>query len=251
MIIDKTNLSEAPYQIKIEAGRLCTNDDNTPRFPWSEADLRAIVERFDLFFMFDFGYDKAEPGDYYYKVAALRIDCYLPTEEPKIIPTIRDENGDIFSEVTTGRDDILFLATWPHAPQLPFIPDPNYAHVGAFRLAGQQVFIPNEALESHRDGTSFWINSDPPDYKNRATGSDLVGNIRYELNGVKIVPTPVFQLVRKATPAYIQKFSLTSGGAFIGTLTFEGFEPDSELRIVPDLKDKLWYDSFLRWFKWK
>lgn len=190
-------MPEYPYPIKVYDTRPEGHQSlNTlPRLGEDEIDRLQEFYKFEL--LFTYGYERAEPGQLFWGIAAFELKA-----GPAILqPQVRNQNGDL---ITTPPGVLLFLH-WPGTEPFPQPVDPPYAQsgVGGFTEDKGSVgwgFGP----ESHigPDGGPFlvWASSDPETQEppeSRRVGSDAVGKLGWWDD--HIIPNPIFQVMEKTS----------------------------------------------------
>ena len=153
-----------------------------------------LVEFYKFELDFTHGYERAKPGELYWKVAGIELKA-----GPAILqPQVRDQSGQLL----TSQSILLFLH-WPGADEWPNgiqVDPPYYSNgVGGFTETKATVGW-GFGGESHigPDGGPFavWCSSDPTTkVGDRRVGSDLMRKIGWWDD--HIVPNPVFQVAQK------------------------------------------------------
>jgi hypothetical protein len=165
-----------------------------PKLGSDEFDRLVEFYKFEL--DFTHGYERAKPGELYWKVAGIELKA-----GPAILqPQVRDQSGRLL----TSQSILLFLH-WPGADKWPNdiqVDPPYYGNgVGGFTETKGSVGW-GFGGESHigPDGGPFgvWCSSDPTTkVGDRRVGSDLMRKIGWWDD--HIVPNPIFQVAVKDT----------------------------------------------------
>ena len=182
-----------PYPIRILDTRPADHSSLgvLPRLAAGDLDKLQAFYKFQL--DFTHGYNRAQPGQLYWGIAALELKA-----GPAILqPQVRDRDGNL---ILTPPGILLFLH-WPGAEAFPAPVDPPYHQngVGAF-TEGKGCVGWGFGGESHigPEGGPYtvWVSSDPPDWSTRRVGSDAVKKLGWWDD--HIIPNPIFQVMQKA-----------------------------------------------------
>lgn len=219
-----------------------------PRFMPGDYDRLQHHWKFDI--LFDFGYERALPGQLFWAIDAIEVKAGPATLQPQV----RDLSNNLFV-VPPG---ILMFQHFTTAPFIEFDADPEYfdrAKVGftegngsiGWGFAGDS-WINAAEPESHNGGPfSVWASSHPDNFQppqDRVVGSDCLSKIGWWDDHV--VLNPVFRMMRKAgaqpPPGDAKLVVFDDAGSFVGEVGLQSgqgsggrialFGGDTELSYV-------------------
>ena len=187
-------MPEYPYPIKVVDTRPEDHQSlgTLPRLGVNDLDRLQEFYKFEL--LFTHGYERAEPGQLFWGIAAFELKA-----GPAILqPQVRDQSGQL---ITTPPGILLFLH-WPGTEPFPSPVDPPYAQTGVAGFTeGKGSIGWGFGGESHigPEGGPFltWASSDPADWpsETRRVGSDAVDRLGWWDD--HIIPNPIFQVMKK------------------------------------------------------
>ncbi|KKM26614.1 hypothetical protein LCGC14_1582980 [marine sediment metagenome] len=170
-----------------------------PRFMPGDYDRLQSHWKFDI--LFDFGYERALPGQLFWAIDAIEVKAGPATLQPQV----RDLNNALFV-IPPG---ILMFQHFTTAPPIEFDADPEYfnrAKIGftegngsiGWGFAGDS-WINAAEPESHGGGPfSVWASSHPENFQppqDRVVGSDCLTRIGWWDD--HIILNPIFRIMRK------------------------------------------------------
>jgi hypothetical protein len=199
-----------------------------PRLEQDDFDTLQAFYKFEV--LDNMGCQRAEPGEYYWDVYALFLECGASNIQPQVY--------DEFNEKITDRGILLYLS-WPGAEQFPVAVDPPYAQrgVGGFTEGGDLGWAYGGESHIGPEGGPYlvWASSDPADWGTLLDHSDAVDHLGWWDDHCE--PSPIFRITKKAgsiTPpeGVAELVDYDEDGNEIGHIPFITDVPPAAARIL-------------------
>jgi hypothetical protein len=156
-----------------------------------EGDYDKLQSFFKFQLRDEYGCQRADPGEKYWDVHALFLECGASNIQPQVF----DESGTKI----TDRGILMFLH-WPGTEQFPATVDPPYSQrgVAGFTSNGDIGWAYGGQSHIGEDGGPYltWASSDPAGWTDRIVGSDAVDKLGWWDDHCE--PSPIFKIKRKA-----------------------------------------------------